>query len=617
MTCQYSKKKKKNKMKFQKSYLFLFLFFSLQSCQYFTGCGGFALSFNGYDGYVEVPAPQCEASNPFALTTLTYETWFYFYSYLNQYQWIMGQGGDYGLKIQRSDKTNDIGFGNANGIEECFSQYLCHDVPLREWYHVALSFNGSHFFLMCNGNLPAENIINCTGKGAPGKWDTKTNIGADHMQPHTRNTYGILDEMRIWKKYLSLDEINERRFRSLTQEERTDPDLVQYYTFDNGEGTILSDESSGELDGALGGSGANFREVYRPSWVASSLNITNGPCVRDAKFGVNIDFFIPVYRVENNYTIDLSQNFTTEQLILEITSIPNFGSLRNVNSNLKIVSVPFTVQNNHFVFSGNNVNNVDSSKTNFSYCLYQFPNKTLIICNSFVFQLTKNLEPFSGNPGNALWFDGIDDFLLADSFVWNAKNYSRGYGGGPVTIEWWGLVNDTDFQIDNLLAGGTSAFAIGSTEAHTNWCKQYCIGRFQVHAPWTDGYMSWDYGWNPGVTGRTTKNMVKYFNKWTHFAFVSDGKDGYFQGMYVDGEPFLVYNATLNDTNALPADGTLNSSFGLFIGCWSFHQICYRGAIDEFRVWNRTRTQQEIKDTMNKKITNTNNINGLITILMK
>ena len=94
--------------------------------------------------------------------------------------------------------------------------------------------------------------------------------------------------------------------------------------------------------------------------------------------------------------------------------------------------------------------------------------------------------------------------------------------------------------------------------------------------------------------------MSPHFNKWTHFALVSDGKDGDFQGIYLDGELFLGYDG--NNSNALPSDGTIDTVHGLFLGCWPYWTLCFRGYIDEFRIWNKSLTKEEINLIKNSKV---------------
>lgn len=608
-------------MAFSKILCLMILFFQqiARGYQIFSGCGGFSLSFDGRDDYVQIESPQCSVMNPFDLSVLTYETWFFFYSFLNPYQWVMGQGGDYGIHLMREGTTNNIGFVNTNGVDQCFQSMRCANITEKTWYHIAVSFNGSHFFLYCNGQLPKENVINCTGQGAPGKWDTRMDIGQDHKQPKSRNTFGIIDEMRIWKKFLTLDEINEKRFRSLSSDERNDANLSFYYTFDQGFGDILIDDSlyldKINMTGNLGGKNDDFRIASKPLWAPSTLNLTNGPCVYQTKYGKLKKFFsIPVFKEEKGIYTDITNSLFDENLTLIITLIPNGGNLfyYNAENDWKTIeNIPFYLNFNNLSYESPMEGNIgEEMRSIFQYCVFSTKTQTTINCNEFIFLITNNHPPFAGTAGHSLFFDGVDDYAFSEEFLWPAKEYSRGYGGGPVTIEWWGANYDKDFQLDNILASGSSVFSVGSTEVVGLWCENFCYGRFQGHAPWVDGYLTFDYGWSPGLRGRTTKKMFQYLNKWTHYAFVSDGKNGDFQGIYLDGDPFLLYDPSSDDANALPADGTSHEINGFFLGCWPYFNLCFRGYIDEFRIWNSTRTREEIKNNMNRKIMNDKNLHA-------
>ena len=573
----------------------------------FTGCGGYSLFFDGIDDYVEISASTCEDFNPFSLFTLTYEIWFYMQDYKNPYQWIMGQGGDNGVKFMREGSNNNIALVNSNGSAECFQSMRCMNVPIQKWYHMATSYNGSHFFLYCDGILPEENVLNCTGKGIPGKWDIRMDIGQDHKQPKTRNSFGLFDEMKIWNRSLSLEELNEKRFRTLTKEERQDPSLKLYYTFDQGNGLILHDETLNQnkmINGSLGGF-TEFRLGYVPKWIASTSPITGSFCVIDAKFGNNeYKSEIKVYLLEENGLTSI-MNLDKYNISVIITELPDQGLLY-FDGNL-INSIPYIVKSLSFSYiSPKSSLKMKNSTSNFTYCLSNI-NESFLLCNYFLISITSNFVPFSGTSGYCFSFDGIDDYLFSESFIWPGLNYSKGFGGGPVTMEWWGLNTDTDFQIDNLLASGSSVFSVGSSDVvDGSWCSDHCNGRFQAHVPWVDGYLSWDYGWVPGVKGRTTKVMSSYFSKWTHYVLVSEGRNGTFQGIYLDGQIFLTYDSDHPDANALPSDGTNDTLHGLFIGCWPYWHYFFRGHIDEFRIWNRTLSIEEIQATQYKKLEGVN-----------
>lgn len=82
--------------------------------------------------------------------------------------------------------------------------------------------------------------------------------------------------------------------------------------------------------------------------------------------------------------------------------------------------------------------------------------------------VVRNSAPVSGTAGRAIFCDGKDDFLFNADFTWPVIEYSAGpsgetvAGGGPVTIEWWGL-NDGSSKRDSALV------SIGNKEQAAGW----------------------------------------------------------------------------------------------------------------------------------------------------
>ena len=219
--------------------ILIIFFFTMMRLHYgvnyeiFTGCGGHTLS-----------VPSCISKNPFEVYEMTYELWFYLAEWKNTYQIVIGQGGEHGFKIGRDSDKGDVYVENKNGAGDCFivSSIGCNSIPLKIWYHIAVAYNGTHYFLYCNGELRDENIINCTGMG-PGKFANRMDIGEDSILPGVKNWFGMYDEVRGWSQFLTLEQLNSRRFRTLNKQEKSNPNLTFYYTFDQGEGDILLDES--------------------------------------------------------------------------------------------------------------------------------------------------------------------------------------------------------------------------------------------------------------------------------------------------------------------------------------------------------------------------------------
>lgn len=156
----------------------LSLFISLSlATEIHTGCAGYSLSFDGKRSYVQITVPSCKSRNPYTISTLTYEMWFSLTDWKNTYQMLFGPGGEHGVKLLRDASNRVITVKNINGAGECFqiSQLKCTDLPVKAWYHIALAYNGTHYFLYCNGELLETNVKNCTGMG-PGKFNDRFDI---------------------------------------------------------------------------------------------------------------------------------------------------------------------------------------------------------------------------------------------------------------------------------------------------------------------------------------------------------------------------------------------------------------------------------------------------------
>ncbi|KAA9325979.1 LamG-like jellyroll fold domain-containing protein [Adhaeribacter soli] len=168
--------------------------------------------------------------------------------------------------------------------------------------------------------------------------------------------------------------------------------------------------------------------------------------------------------------------------------------------------------------------------------------------------------------GTALQTDGLGNHVNVPDFNFNAN-------GGAVTVEFWVKTNTADVKASSIFSF-TTADGL----------------RFQAHAPWTDKMLHWDYGTTSN--GRVSVNFTPYLDKWTHVALVSAGKGGNWKAIYLNGN--LAASGTVSD-----GASTLGAT-GMMIGRWNGNY--HKGSIDEFRVWNKVRTQSEIQADMNRAI---------------
>lgn len=172
-----------------------------------------------------------------------------------------------------------------------------------------------------------------------------------------------------------------------------------------------------------------------------------------------------------------------------------------------------------------------------------------------VFTTTKNCA------GNALRFDGVNQNASSKAGVWN---------GGPTTVEYWTFVARKDVK-------NSTTFMLGERDNNKN--------RFQVHCPWSDQNIYWDYG-DISDKGRLVTPFNNYLDKWTHVALVSDGV-GY-MAIYLNGE-LVEFKNVASSPSALT---------GITLGRMTTDNY-FNGSIDEFRIWNVVRTPEQINLNMN------------------
>jgi len=183
---------------------------------------------------------------------------------------------------------------------------------------------------------------------------------------------------------------------------------------------------------------------------------------------------------------------------------------------------------------------------------------SLLFCSK---NSTESDDDLTGESGEALVFDGIDDY------AWTTPNISA---FSEATVELW-FCPDTFGQYQNMLAGGVD-------HPGGNWDNGYYFG---THGAAGDGisFGFWTGRWNWQQT-----NLIPTNGQWYHMA-ASWGEQGiktYINGQQTNNYAYLGPNQTYN----IDLIGT--SSWGNY-----FH-----GAIDEVRYWSVVRDSIQINKTM-------------------
>lgn len=184
---------------------------------------GYALRLGGNTGDFAVAPALNTSTNTFTVSA-----------------WIKrdgAQAANAGIFFTRGGNTTvGLNFGNNNEL-----RYHWNDsywwwnsgfiVPNNEWAHVALVVEPNRATLYLNG-IAAVNTGNHPLQDFPADFY----LGADPNHD-TRRFRGLMEEVSIWNRALSQEEI--RKLRHLTKRPQDDPDLLVYYQFNETAGDVL------------------------------------------------------------------------------------------------------------------------------------------------------------------------------------------------------------------------------------------------------------------------------------------------------------------------------------------------------------------------------------------
>lgn len=206
----------------------------------------FAIEFNG-------PEEQAYTSDAddLDLTTFTIECWSKIIR-ADVQRWtpivVKGQGSfrgscNYGFRYD-SEQVEVIYWGEDDQLH-----YSTAKIPdINEWFHLVGVFDGGHLNIYINGRLEGSEATTAT----PATNDDPLCIGYNNY--YELANYFIIDELRIYSRPLSIDEIKDNIRGKITTD-----GLVLWYRFDEGTGNSVKDVSGAGHTASFGSSA--------PSWV--------------------------------------------------------------------------------------------------------------------------------------------------------------------------------------------------------------------------------------------------------------------------------------------------------------------------------------------------------------
>jgi hypothetical protein len=221
---------------------------TIYGAKWTQGKFGQALSFDGVDDWVDV-------GNPAILNitdAITIEAWVKPVQ-KGQQGIISGSsyyGGSYTLYL-RNTPGQDVGFWFNNGTQR--RTIAVGTVPSNVWTHIVGVADATKMVVYING-IPYTGTL-YTGTEALNYDGVKIGFNSWIALPKYFN--GLIDEVRIYNRALSEEEIRYHYNHTLPKGAlsplamKEDPSLVGYWSFNEGNGTIISDQSGNNNNGTL------------------------------------------------------------------------------------------------------------------------------------------------------------------------------------------------------------------------------------------------------------------------------------------------------------------------------------------------------------------------------
>ncbi len=517
---------------------------------------GNALAFDGTDDYIRVYndstlSPETEITVEFWTKSAT-PTWSGYYSHIykrNQY-WIIPYNGS---------RRIDFRVYNQDGSYRNLRYDIPTGIDIQDWHHYSFTYDGQIMRTYIDGKQVASRVytdieaINI---------DNRYNLRIGRSYNGSNYYYqGRIDEVRIWHKALTADQIEYLKNRTINEELVNDmvgitwDELGLYYRFDQG---IAGAENPGEYYvfdfSGKGNRGIlyNFQLVGESSnWVRSNaaLGVTTLTDFDFAGNGGDATF--------RGVTTDLWEGTFTERGIAYST-ILNFAPAEGD----PYATVPSSTPLSSDTFASD-VPGLSSNEMIF-YRGYATTGDGL-----YAYGESQVFVPGINPPGNALKFDGTDDRL----------NISHSGSIAPtekLTVEYWAKSDGNKVWVDNGFLVKNYAYRIYTYQNSD---------RIQFLVWTSDGSYRY-FTYDPPSTFDV--------GEWHHYAMTYDG---YTLSAYVDG----LLKMQTDFGSFLPIRDTHTEP--LYLGYYSNGNY-FDGEIDEFRIWTEALTQAEIQDMMNRTIDN-------------
>ncbi|KAJ3317952.1 hypothetical protein HDV06_001026 [Boothiomyces sp. JEL0866] len=457
------------------------------------------------------------------------------------------------------------------------------------WHHYSATYDSGSGVKTVYLDGEIYHTTNCTTSGGALNIDGGNLVLGNAM--NSGSFEGWLDEVRIWSVARTQQQIKDNMHVALIPS--NEPDLVSYLPLDNPDPSkhVFFDKKGG-FDISLGVSfdASDTQSKYRER-LAPIVDISDAP-VQASFVGVKIYRGIPAtfhLGGQNCKGSDIAQSATISSLDATIPGI----TIWNDTVKLSVNSTVFLCDTLTILSENSGLSKKDYYQGTFSITGVQG-------VSSGYFQIEAAMVPKTapGPSGNALYCNGNYDYLFAPT--WNAAKLGI---NGKFTVSTW------IYHLSNNVEGVLFSFGNQEVSFQNSWCRglsgnlnyansYFCNGRYSIWVPnglnpTLIGYSNWD---QPSNNGSFTVDAFNKYGVWYHVAMVEDGDN---LSLYIDGDL----------ASKVPSFGGYNTNFSDISGLWLCHwpfwgenMHDFKGFIDEFRIYNTSISQEEIRDKMYRSI---------------
>ncbi|MBL0097112.1 MAG: T9SS type A sorting domain-containing protein [Bacteroidetes bacterium] len=407
------------------------------------------------------------------------------------------------------------------------------------WYHVAGVYSGDSVMIYINGVLRGLTIV------SGGMIPSTGNLNIGESPGWTGRSFsGRIDEVRFWNYGRTQSEITSTICSSLTG---TEPGLAGYWKLDATNGTITAVNSV-----AGGNNGTLINASIGSVWVSGDYNCTlSSPDIGAGALVAPVSNF----NLTNAEQVSVSiTNYSTNP----ISGFPVSYQIGNNTPVTETVSNPVPPFGTYtFTFT----QTADlSTYQNYSFKTYTGLAGDVSATND---TLVKTVSNFAVGTNFGINFDGLDDKItIADAAALNPTT--------AITVEAW--INATTWR--NSIADGS--IIAKDIDAPNRGYVLRCGKNGSIEFMISDNG-SWKSAASPSV-------MLT--NRWYHIAGVFDGS---YVILYINGE--MIARTPAAALSVSPTDLLIGES-----PTWSGRT--FNGRMDEIRIWNIARSQNDIQSNM-------------------